>query len=101
MRVELQQVNEKGQGVPAKTRAAMPRYRGILRIREERVPALGRTTLVANLLSAIDDTEEPVVPFLTDATLLVIENGQLRVRGFELQGGVQFGQTWDIKVLPC
>ena len=101
MKVEIQLVNEKGLGIPAKERGARPKYRGALRIREERVHALGRTTTVAKLLSSTDDAEEPVVPYLTDASVLFVDDGQMRARGFEVAAGVQFGQVWDVRVLPC
>ncbi len=98
MKVEVQMVNEKGRGIPAKERTTMPKYRGVLRIHEDRSQALGRITPTARLLSATDGVELPLVPALHDAAVLFLKDGRMRVRGFEFVEGVQFGQTWDVTV---
>ena len=98
MKVEVQLVNEKGRGLLARERTGMPVYRGILRIQEARSHELGRITPTAQLVSGTDSCELPVVPALSDAAVLFLRNGQMRIRGFEVVGGVQYGQTWDVKV---
>lgn len=98
MKVEVQLINEKGRSVPSKQRATMPVYRGNLRIHEARVPALGRITACAHLVSDKDGLEPPLLPVLTDAAVLYVHKGQMRIRGFEVVDGAQYGQTWDVKV---
>lgn len=98
MKVEVQLVNERGRPVTAKQRAAMPKYRRVLQVNEERVQALGRAVVTAQLLSETDGTHSPVLPVLHDASMLFVLGDQIRVRGFELVEGVQYGQTWDIRV---
>lgn len=98
MKVEVQLVNEKGRGIPVRERSRMPKYRGLLRIQEARCHELGRVTPTAHLLSPTDEVELPLLPALHDAAVLFLKNGQMRVRGFEFIEGVQFGQTWDVKV---
>lgn len=98
MKVEVQMVNEKGRGLSAKERTSMPKYRGVLRIHEDRSQELGRIMPTARLLSATDGAELPLVPALHDAAVLFLADGRMRVRGFEFIEGVQFGQTWDVKV---
>lgn len=98
MKVEVQLVNERGRPVTASQRAAMPKYRGVLQVNEERVQALGRAVVTAQLLSETDGTQPPVLPVLHEASMLFVRDDQIRVRGFELVEGVQYGQTWDIRV---
>jgi len=98
MKVEVQPIYEKGKSARAKERVALPKYRGTLRVREERVHELGRMVTVAAVLSDTDGAESPVLPALHDACLLYVNGSQLRIRGFELVGDAQYGQTWDVKV---
>lgn len=98
MKVEIQLINERGRPVAAKTRSTMSTYRGVLRMREERVHELGRTVVVAKLVSSTDGTDSELVPALHEASMLFLNGAQLRVRGYELVGGIQFGQTWEIRV---
>lgn len=98
MKVEVQPIYEKGKSARSRERASMPKYRGILRVREERVRELGRIATVAEVMSDIDGTETQVLPSLHDACLLYVNGSQLRIRGFELVGEAQYGQTWDVKV---
>lgn len=98
MKVEVQLINERGRPVAARTRATMPKYRGVLRVHEERVHELGRAVVTAQLLSDIDGADSPLLPTLHEASMLFLRGEQIRVRGFELVDGVQYGQTWDIKV---
>lgn len=98
MKVEVQPINERGRAVPARKRVALPKYLGVLSVSEERVHDLGRSVVLARLLSATDGAETPILPALHDAAILYVNGPQLRVRGFELVEGVQYGQTWDVRV---
>lgn len=98
MKVEVQPINERGRAVPAKMRASQPKYQGVLSVNEERVHELGRAVVLAKLLSCTDGAQTPILPALHDATVLYMQGTQLRVRGFELVEGVQYGQTWDVRV---
>ena len=101
MKVEVKLINEKGRDIPAKERTSMPTYRGLLRINERRSPGLGRIVPTAQLVSITDGSLSPLLPELHDAMVLYVRNEQMRIRGFEHVGGVQYGQTWDIKVQKC
>lgn len=98
MKVEVQLVNEKGRGLSARERTNSPKYRGRLCIREARSHELGCITPTAHLLNTTDGTELALLPALHDAAVLFLNDGKMRIRGFELIEGVQFGQTWDVKV---
>lgn len=98
MKAQVQMLNENGRPVPNRERSKLATYRGQLRIHESRSGALGRITPVAELVSATDGTQLPLVPSLHDAAVLFLRDGQLRIRGFEVVDGVQFGQTWDVRV---
>ena len=76
----------------------MQKYWGILQINETRSHALGRVCVTAQLLSATDPAMPPVVGELTDAAVLFLQDGRMRVRGFEVVDGTQYGQTWDVKL---
>lgn len=98
MKVEVRLVNEKGRGIQARDRAGKPKYCGVLQVREERVQSLGRAVVIAHLVSSTDGVDTPLLPALHDASMLFVRGGQIRVRGFEMVDGIQYGQTWDIKV---
>ena len=53
---------------------------------------------MADILSSTDGSDVPVVPSLHDVNVIFCESGKMRIRGFELVHGAQYGQTWDIKV---
>lgn len=91
-------LNEHGRPLPAKERKLMPKYRGMLSIHEARSGELGRITPMAQLVSATDSTAGHILPALHDAAVLFFKDGQMRIRGFELVNGAQFGQTWDVRV---
>ena len=99
MKVQVQLINERGRPLQSRTRARMPAYRGVLRVNEERNQELGRAVVTAQLLSDLEGTGGPLLPTLHDAAMLFVRDGQIRVRGFEMVEGAQYGQTWDIKVL--
>jgi hypothetical protein len=101
MKVEVQLVNENGRALPTRERAIAPKYRGALHLREARVHSLGRIVPMAELSSVADTNEPSLVPALLEAKIVYLHDSQMRIRGFELVQGVQYGQTWDVKVLPC
>ncbi len=98
MRVEAQLINDKGRSIDARDRVHMPKYRGQLRIREARSQAMGRIVTVADLISTTDGTDATLIPSLHDASVIFLESGKMRLRGFEVIDGAQYGQTWDVKV---
>ena len=98
MKVEVQLLSDKGRMVPVALRRSMRKFTGSLHINEVRETYLGRSVTVANLLGTDQD---PLLPQLHDAVVLHVEGDRMRIRGFEIQEGVQTGQTWDVKVMPC
>lgn len=98
MKAEVQMLNEQGRPLPLRERKQMPKYRGMLSIHEARSGELGRITPMAQLVSATDSADTQILPALHDAAVLFFKDGQMRIRGFELVNGAQFGQTWDVKV---
>jgi hypothetical protein len=98
MKVEVQLLSDKGRLVPAAMRRSMRKFTGSLAINEVRDTQLGRSVTVANLLGTDADK---MLPQLHDAVVLCVENGRMRIRGFEVLEGTQTGQTWDVKVSSC
>ena len=101
MKVEVQLVNEKGCPIPTRERQSMPKYCGTMHVRESRVHALGRILPIAELYSETDKAKQQLVPMLHDADVLFLLKNQMRIRGFEIVEGVQYGQVWDVRVQPC
>ena len=99
MKVEVQVIYEKGKSARYRDRAKARTYCGTLRVREERVQALGRHATIAAVVSQTDGLDSQVLPALHDAELLYVDGSKLRIRGFELVEDAQYGQTWDVKVV--
>lgn len=38
-----------------------------------------------------------LISLVNDAVVLCVENGRMRIRGFEIRDDVHVGQTWDVK----
>jgi len=98
MKVEAQLIYEKGRSVAEAIRSKLPKYRGQLRIREERIGALGRIATVADLISTTDGCDSSVLPKLHDVNVIYVDAGKMRIRGFEVVEGAQYAQTWEVKV---
>lgn len=101
MKVEAQMINELGKSIPTRQRESQPQYRGRLRIREARSDAIGRIVTTADLISLTDGADSSVVPTLHDVNAIYLESGKMRIGGFEIVGGAQYGQVWDPKVSQC
>lgn len=101
MKVQVKLLCEKGRIVPRAQQRTRRGYIGAFSLQEMRSNELGRSCYVANLHSDLEGLSEPVLPPLLDAAVIHAEDGRLRVRGFEVLDGMQLGQTWDVKVLPC
>lgn len=99
MKVEVKCINEKGKALPTKLRKEREAYRGLLRIRQDRVDAYSRFVTKAQLLTQDDATGSTVLPDLLDAEVIWAQDGALRIRGTEMLEGTQFVQTWEAKVL--
>jgi hypothetical protein len=100
MRVQVQPINMKGQPLFAEERKRREVFVGMLKIAQSRDASLKRVLTLAQILDLTDGGETPVLE-LYDAAVLSYEEGIMRLRGFELHDGVQYGQTWELKVLPA
>ena len=101
MKVEVKLLSEKGRAVPRGLQRTRRSYRGAFTLQEMRSAELGRTCFVANVHCDLGGAPESLLPPLIDAIVIHAEGGRLRVRGFEMLDGLQLGQTWEVKVLPC
>lgn len=99
MNVEVKCINERGKALPTKFRKEREAYRGLLRIRQDRVDAYGRFVTKAQLMQKDDATGATVLPDLLDAEVIWAQDGEMRIRGTEMLEGVQFVQTWEARVL--
>jgi hypothetical protein len=106
----------KGKKIPKAKRKEAIVYDGELAVREHRISALGRSSLVAQLLDAAGGLNTPKIE-LFDARLNFIENKQMRFSGYEVEAeenivegpdgkaavmeprlSVLYGQVWDVEV---
>ena len=99
MKVEVKCINEKGKALPTKLRKEREAYRGLLRIRQDRVDAYSRFVTKAQLMNKDDATGSTVLPDLLDAEVIWAQDGAMRIRGTELLDGTQYVQTWEARVL--
>lgn len=99
MRVEARPLNEHGVPLSRRRHQELPGSQGKLRILETRVHKLGRIAICAKLISVSDGLETELLPDLADAQVIWVEDGLMRIRGIEQVNGVQYAQTWNIKVL--
>jgi hypothetical protein len=99
MRVEIRPIYHCGKPLPKAQRQKEPAYRGKLSIAENRLHAYGRVVTCARLTSITDGIATALLPELTDVQILWLDEDQIRLRGNEQVDGVEFAQTWDVKVL--
>lgn len=98
MKVKVRPINVNGRIEFKKQRERREVYAGNLRVFEDRMHKVGRVVTVARVVSTVDSAESTLLE-MYDATLLWAEGGQMRLRGFEEVGDVEYGQTWDVEVL--
>jgi hypothetical protein len=99
MRVEIRPIYYFGKALPKAQRLKEPAHRGKLSIVENRIHAHGRVVTCAKLTSATDGIATMLLPELTDVHILWLDGDQIRLRGNEQIDGVEFAQTWDVKVI--
>jgi hypothetical protein len=98
MRVKVRLLNYQGRPLFKEERERSEEFAGILAVREDRQTRFGRVVLTATLTSQTGESTAPILE-LYDVMLLWVEDGGMRLRGFEIQDVVEYGQTWSIKVL--
>lgn len=101
MQVRVRQLRKLGALIVRKELLASPQHLGLLRVGEERDPALGRPVMRARLLELNSGLETDVLPQLNDARLLCLEGAVMRFVGTERRDNAEFGQTWEVEKLPC
>ena len=74
-------------------------FRGMLRIREERSNLLGRTVVLAEVISATDGPIELLLPPLADAQVKWLHDGTMRICGTENIEGAHCYQTWEARLM--
>lgn len=99
MKVEVNCINRQGRPLSRTERQQQPALRGELKVFENRLHVFNRTVLCAQIVSTTDGLDSPVLPELTDAQLIWLDGGRIRLRGNELVGGALYAQTWDIRTL--
>lgn len=99
MKVEVHCINRKGRPLPKAQRTSQPGCRGELKVFENRLHALNRVVCCARLVSMTDGVEAALLPELTDAQLLWLDDKKMRFTGIEDIDGTLYQQGWDVKVL--
>jgi hypothetical protein len=99
MKVDVRPFHIKGKPLSTKERAKLPFITGKLKVFDNRQHKLGRVVKVACLVSTTDDLESLLMPELFDVSLLWVDEGFIRLRGFEVIDDYEHSQAWEIKVL--
>lgn len=99
MKVEVHCINRQGRPLPKSQRLSQPVCRGELKVFENRLHALNRVVRCARLVSLTDGLESELLPELTDAQLLWVDDRKMRFSGIETVDGTFYQQSWDVKVL--
>ncbi|MFO1414908.1 MAG: hypothetical protein U1F10_13560 [Burkholderiales bacterium] len=73
--------------------------RGHLKIGEERIDKNNRVANCANVLSAADGLDTPMLAQLVDARLIYWVDRNFRLSGTENIEGVNYAQAWDVTVV--
>jgi hypothetical protein len=98
MRVKVRLLNHQGRPLFKEERVHSEEFAGVLTVREDRLHRFGRVVLTATLTNPTGESAAPIME-LHDVVLLWVEGAGMRLRGFELEGVVEYGQTWLIEVL--
>jgi hypothetical protein len=98
MRAKVRLLNYQGRPLFKEERERSDEFAGILTVRDDRQSRFGRVVLTATLTSQTGESAAPILE-LHDVVLLWVEDGGMRLRGFEIQDVVEYGQTWSIKIL--
>jgi hypothetical protein len=99
MKVKVRTLLKRGRLLPQQEGHAIPPYVGVLSIGEGREPKLGRTVVRASLVDPLQGQGIELLPELTDARVLWLEDGKFRVGGFEWVDNAAYSQTWAVEVL--
>lgn len=97
MRVQVRPINVHGIALSTKERAEGAAVHGDLRVSDTREDAFGRVLLTAQVVDLLN-TPEVVQLVLHDVVLLSVMGKQMRMRGFEIRGGVQYAQSWAVEI---
>jgi hypothetical protein len=97
MRVQVRPINVNGVAQATQERIKGAPVHGDLRITDTREDSFGRVLLTAQVVDVLN-TPEVVQLVLHDVVLLSIMGKKMRMRGFEMQGPVQYAQAWEIEV---
>lgn len=98
MKVKVRTLRHQGQSLNQEEVRKLPPRVGVLRVAEERDPALHRQVLRARLLDITRDTERDILPGLSDARLVHASDGRLTLIGTERVDRAEYGQTWWVEV---
>lgn len=98
MKVKVRPINVNGRPLFKRERERREVYAGELKVHDDRLPDLGRSTTTARVVSMVDNVESPLL-LMHDAVLLWVDKDLMRIRGFEDVDGVQFSQLWEVEVL--
>lgn len=99
MRVEVRPLNVSGRPLTRAAHLRLPASVGMLKVIEKRSGKLDRIVLCATLTSVSDGLDTELLPELGEAQVIWIDDGVMRIRGIEVLDGVQYAQTWVVKVL--
>lgn len=99
MKVEVRPLNVLGKPQRKKDVDKTPPCRGKLKVFENRLHTFGRSLLCAQVVDVNDGLEAQLLPELSNAELLWLDNDRMRLSGLERVDTMTFYQTWDVRVV--
>lgn len=99
MRVLVRTLRLRGRNLTRDDLQTGPRHEGYLSVVEKRDIELGRPVVLARLVDSKSGIETDVLPELSDARLLWVESGKMRLTGLERIDKADYAQTWALEVV--
>lgn len=98
MRVQVRPLRQHGRNLNRQELEGIPAHVGLLKVLEGRDPEFGRSVTLARLLDPVNGIETDILPELTDARLLWVNDKKMRIGGFERIQDVDYAQTWALEL---
>lgn len=98
MRVSVRKLFHQGRAMPKVEKQQHGPFVGKLRIAPARLQRSERVLVTAQLFDTSADAQ-PLMMELHDVVLLHLDDGKMRLRGWEVDGVCEYGRTWDVEVL--
>lgn len=98
MRVKITRLSIRGQQIQKSAPERGVNQAGDLKVFQEYSKRVNRLAVQAHLIDQVDGVEG-IRAELIDPVLVWVEGKTMRLRGIEIERGIEYGQTWEIEIL--